>query len=256
MSAIALSVKRHSTQSRPPGVEGSTINMANGHYFDYHRPGSSYIDIETMSHSLSNMCRFTGHCRVLYTVAQHSWLMSYIVPREDAFYALLHEAGEPVTGDINKPLKMLLQDLEIIENTAQRAILLQFGLDPDKRPASIKPADWCLLATEQRDFMPTRRVTRWDALGFAIEWEDLPPQQWAQTAGVTPLPERIEAWSPEHANRMFLARFRELMLEALPHLGLPGAPTFDRPPRFDFSNAAMPVAGAADFAQLQASLGH
>ncbi|TXI25568.1 MAG: metal-dependent phosphohydrolase [Roseateles sp.] len=230
--------------------------MANGHYFDYDAPASSFIDIETMSHSLSNMCRFTGHCSVLYTVAQHSWLMSTIVPREDGLYALLHEAGEPVTGDINKPLKMRLPDLEVVENEDQRAILLQFGLDPDRRPASIKPADWCLLATEQRDFMPKRRVTRWDALGFAIEWEDLPPQQWALTAGVTPLPERIVAWPPEHANRMFLARFRELMLEALPHLGRPGAPTFDRPPRFDFSNAAKPVAGAADFAQLQASLGH
>ncbi|MDL5034410.1 metal-dependent phosphohydrolase [Pelomonas sp. APW6] len=234
-----------SAQSQPPGVKGSTIHMANGHYFDYRRPGDSLIDIETMSHSLSHMTRFTGHCSVLYVVAQHCWLMSYIVPREDAFYALMHEAAEPVTGDINKPLKMLLPDLEVIENESQRAILLQFGLDPDKRPASIKPADWRLLATEQRDFMPKRRATRWDALGFAIEWEDLPPQQWTLTAGITPLPDRIVAWTPEHANRMFLARFRELVLEAMPHLGAQDAPTFNRPPRFDFRAAVMPVAGAA-----------
>lgn len=239
-----------------PGVEGQTIQMVNGHYFDYGRPGNSLIDIETIAHALSHTCRFTGHCRELYVVAQHCWLMSHIVPAQDALYALLHEAGEPLVGDMNKPLKMLLPDYESIENAAQRAVLLQFGLDPDKRPASIKPADARLLATEQRDFMPTTKAIRWNALGMAIAWEPLPPQVWALTMGVAPLPDRLVAWEPKVAKRMFLARFEELLVQALPHLAdLAGQPghAADRPPRFDFNCAATPVAGAAADAAADSS---
>ncbi len=226
-----------------PGVKGATIQLANGHYFDYTRPGDSLIDIESIAHALSNLCRFTGHCRAFYSVAQHCVLMSQIVPAIDQLYALLHEASEPVVADLNKPLKMLLREYDAIEGEAQRAILAQFGLDPDMRPASIKPADWTLLATEQRDLMPTRRAVRWGALGFAVEWEHLPLHEWSFTAGVTPLADSIEPWTPEVAKAAFLERFRILVAGALPNRSQSSA-QFDRPPRFDFSKVSLQVAGA------------
>ena len=199
--------------SPPPGVRGPTIQTANGWYFDYTRPSAGRVDIETVAHALSHICRFTGHCVKFYSVAEHCVRMSYIVPPEDALWALGHEAGEPMVGDMNKPLKMMVPAYDPIEDGAQRHILVSvFGLDPDARPDTIKPADWRMLATEQRDLMPKQRAVRWDAWGFACEWELIPEedQHWTWTHAIEPLPDVIQPWEPTTAKLLFLQRFREL----------------------------------------------
>ena len=191
-------------------VHGATIHTANGHYFDYLSASADCVDIETVAHALSNTCRFTGHCVEFYSVAQHCVLMShYAVPPEHALWALMHEAGEPMVGDMNKPLKLLLPAYDRIENVVERSILSHFGLDPDARPSTIKPADHVLLATEQRDLMPKRRAVAWDAFGMACQWEPLPPQHWTILQGITPLERRIRPWVPAQAKAAFLQRYRD-----------------------------------------------
>lgn len=196
-------------------IRGATIQTANGHYFDYERACADWVDIETVAHSLSNLCRFTGHCREFYSVAQHCFLMSYIVPPSDAFWALMHESGEPWTGDINKPLKVLLaESFERVESPAERATLIHFGLDPDAKPDTIKPADHVMLATEQRDLMPKWRAVGWDAWGIANLWEPLPAQHWTELHGIVPLERLIRPWVPAQAKTAFLRRYRELAFGA------------------------------------------
>lgn len=192
-------------------VRDATIQTANGHYFDYATACADRVDIETVAHSLSNICRFTGHCREFYSVAQHCVLMSvYAVPPQHALWALMHEAGEPMCGDMNKPLKLLLPDYSRIEGKVQRAVLIQFGLDPDAVPSSIKPADHIMLATEQRDLMPKQKAIGWDEWGMANAWEPLPPQHWTELAGIVPLARRIRPWTPQQAKAAFLQRWRDL----------------------------------------------
>jgi len=137
-------------------------------------------------------------------------LMSYIVPPEHALWALCHEPDEPWTGDINKPLKMLLPELERIATPAGRATLIQLGLDPDAKPSTIKRADHIMLATEQRDLMPKKRAIAWDR-GVAIAWEPIPPSHWTSLAGIEPLERRIWPWTPEQAKRAFIQRYQELI---------------------------------------------
>lgn len=188
------------------------IHTINGHYWSYHRNDARFVDIETVAHSLSNLCRFTGHSVDFYCVAQHCVLMSYYaVPPQHALWALLHEAGEPMCGDVNKPLKeLLLPSYDRIEGAAQRAILLKLGMDPDSVPSSIKPADHVLLATEQRDLMPKRRAIGWDEFGLANRWEPLPEQRWYKLRGVKPLDRKIYPWVPAQARAAFLNRYLEL----------------------------------------------
>ena len=51
---------------------------------------SSDIDIEDIAHSLALQCRYGGHVKFHYSVAQHSVILSYNVPKWLAFPALMH----------------------------------------------------------------------------------------------------------------------------------------------------------------------
>lgn len=169
-----------------------TILTAAGNYFHFEEPEESVFDINEIAHALSHICRFTGHVREFYSVAQHSVLVSHAVPSEDALAGLLHDAPEAYLGDVSSPLKALLKDYQEIEKRVEAAVLTRFGLSPNL-PESVKRADLVLLLTEKRDLMPNDGVD-WSPFGSTIE----------------PLERRIHPWVPELAKEVFLRRFREL----------------------------------------------
>ena len=171
-----------------------TILTIEGHYFDFEHPEQSVFSIYSIAHALSNICRFTGHCKEFYSVAQHSVLVSYVVPEEHALAGLLHDAAEAFIGDMAKPLKMLLPDYKAVEERVEAVVLPRFGL-PCKLPACVKEADMILLRTEQRDLMGADK------------------HLWTPTLGLQPLDRKIRPWVPEQACRAFLTRYAELIKE-------------------------------------------
>lgn len=126
----------------------------------------SKIDLEDIAHSLSNICRFNGHCSEFYSVAQHSVHVASLIKEDRLRLAgLLHDASEAYTGDIVTPFKRMFSSLWAIETRLQKQINQHFGITlTEDDNAKIKAADLKALATEKRDLMPKQHHEVWSYL--------------------------------------------------------------------------------------------
>jgi hypothetical protein len=79
-----------------------------GKRFYFNNPQPEMICLQDIAHALSQQCRFGGHSKHFYSVAEHSVLVSYYVPTPYAADALLHDAAEAYCGDARTPFKKLL----------------------------------------------------------------------------------------------------------------------------------------------------
>lgn len=166
-----------------------------GRRFDLRMPRASEVDIEDIAHSLAHLCRFNGHTRDFYSVAQHSFFVSGVVPPEHALVGLLHDATEAYVGDLISPIKRMVPRYQRLEAEVWTAIAARFGLSL-ALPREVAEADELLLATEIRDLLTPCIAPLWlERVG------ELP----------APMPGSITALGPVEAKRLFLARYRELV---------------------------------------------
>lgn len=171
--------------------DAAWIQTHSGRRFNPIKPNPDAIVIQDIAHALSMQCRFSGHCREFYSVAQHCVLVSYICDHKDALWGLMHDATEAYLVDVPRPLKRSgkLEGYIEIEAVMTEAVCRRFAL-PFVEPPSVKKADTILLATEARDLMSPLH------------------SDWQQP--VEPLPFKIEAWDHNKAKDMFMKRFFEL----------------------------------------------
>ena len=144
---------------------GPNMQLASGKPFFPLDPRPDEIDIEDIAIALSRICRFGGHTKSFYSVAEHSILVSLLVPDEHRLTALLHDATEAYIGDMIRPLKSQIPQFSEIENNIWSAIAERFSL-PVEMPSCVKDADVLALAIEKRDVM---------AEPIGVDWGNLPP---------------------------------------------------------------------------------
>lgn len=92
------------------------------------------IDIEDIAYSLSMQCRFNGHCKNFYSVAQHSIRVAEAAtgnPHHEKYRLelLLHDAAEAYIGDLITPIKRLCDEYKDIEYRIDIAIAHKFNLN-------------------------------------------------------------------------------------------------------------------------------
>jgi hypothetical protein len=170
-------------------------------------PRAKDIEIEDIAHALANKCRFTGHCKVFYSVAEHSYRLVDLLCEQGQreprilLQGLLHDAAEAYVTDVAKPLKECLQmagnPFSQVENRVLAVILDRYNcLEPVcLLHEQVHTADKLMVCTEFRDLMrgPGREQYTRDAVG---------PEIWP--------------WQGPHvAEAAFLRRFRALYTEHL-----------------------------------------
>lgn len=178
------------------------ILLRSGHPFDLASPTPDMIRPVDIAYALARICRFNGHTRDHYSVAQHSLHVAELVPPEHRLVALLHDAAEAYIGDLSSPLKAMLPAYRAIEARIWSVICQRFGI-PEEMPECVKQADLIMLATERRDVMPH----------FLTEWDSL--------KGIEPRAEKIIPMDAQTARTEWLRRYGELTS------GAPLAPTLN-----------------------------
>lgn len=159
-------------------------------------PQPEDIHIDDIAQALSLQCRFGGHVPHFYSVAQHSVMVSNVVPEKHALWGLLHDASEAYIADILSPIKWQLPDYQATERRFMAAVCERFAM-AEEMPPEVKAADLRLLATEKRDIK--RDKGHWQVLD-----------------GVKPLGAVIMPLSPEQSRRLFMMRYRGLVHEPFP----------------------------------------
>jgi 5'-deoxynucleotidase YfbR-like HD superfamily hydrolase len=180
-----------------PPAPGPYLQTVSGRWVNPFEPDPAQLDPGDVARALANQCRFGGHSRVFYSVAQHSLIVSELVEAEggdveDAFAGLMHDATEAYLGDMPHPLKHrspLGTEFRAAEDKLEEALRAHFRIRAEV-PA-IKRLDRALLATERREFS-------------SVAWD------WPELEGVEPLAMKLEAQPPDAAATAFLDRYEAL----------------------------------------------
>lgn len=160
-----------------------------GIHFNPQNPRQEDLQIKDIAHALSLLCRFNGHCRTFYSVAEHSVRVSHACAHKDALWGLLHDLGEAYLGDLPRPIKAAFPKFDQWEENLLKVAAKKFGLSWPM-PKSVGKADDILLATEIRDLMADTDET-WDLKEKPL------------ACPITPL-------TPDLSKKAFLDRFRDL----------------------------------------------
>lgn len=154
------------------------------------------IAISDIAHSLSHICRFAGHTKHFYSVAQHSVLVADIMKDRgcsvlDQFHGLMHDATEAYLTDIPTPVKRLIPAYTELEDKFYVCIAKKFHLKP-QLPDCVKEADLIALATEAKLLMNDPK-----------DWNlPYPPANYL-----------IPKMDPSRARRLFMRYFRKYVKE-------------------------------------------
>jgi hypothetical protein len=153
-------------------------------------PRPDEVDILDIAHALANQCRYAGHCRRFYSVAEHCVLLSRAVAPEHRLWALLHDSAEAYLVDLPRPVKRHVVGYHMAEAAVMAAICLRFGLKPEM-PEAVHDADYRILRDELEQNMAP------------------PPSRWP-VQDEAPLGVSLRFWDPGEAEFWFLKEFKAL----------------------------------------------
>jgi len=179
------------------------VQTYSGIGFDILNPVPEKILIPDIAHSLSLLCRFTGHSRVHYSVAQHSILCQALAPENCPslrLACLLHDSQEYLISDLPTPFKRLFPRYKKIEKNLTVVIAKKFNISLETFKET-KLYDRMALSIESNALMgPLHPI--WKEYDFIWPEDYEYPYELSQ----------IKPMSPQEAEQEYLKTFNELWL--------------------------------------------
>lgn len=129
-------------------------------------PRQEDVDLNDIAHALSLLCRYNGHVKTFYSVAEHCvhlsrWIWNETLDANLARWALLHDAGEAYIGDMIRPLKVHMPEFRAVDDRVTATIAAAFDLDGPigqfglALPDEVKHADTRILLDEKAALLST-----------------------------------------------------------------------------------------------------
>lgn len=182
----------------------SLVEKGYSNYIETYSGKKFYINnpefcIEDIAHALSNQCRFTGHTKRFYSVAEHSVLVSRIMTfldLGDPFEGLMHDAHEAYCADLASPWKVELPEYKVFEKKLEIPLRLWAGL-PETVSEGCKRADWIALFVEAGELIHSR----------ALDWQVPDMTMWRDAAYVKSCLSETMGWAPEVAKGRFISAY-------------------------------------------------
>jgi len=112
-----------------PAIEAGVIRTYTGKMINVFDPDPELICIEDIAHALGNLCRFGGHTRKFYSVAEHSVLVASKVRGPLKLTALLHDAAEAYLVDLPSPIKYFIPNYQDYEQNLMLTIAEKFNIN-------------------------------------------------------------------------------------------------------------------------------
>lgn len=180
------------------------INTYSGRVAYPLNPEVTQYSIGDIAHSLAMQCRWNGHCKQFYSVAQHSVHGADLLGAlRNKRHFLMHDAPEYVLKDIPSPIKKTdeFRFYRSLEERTEMEIFHQFGVKATPMThAVVHNMDISMLVREHTLLMNKVPDKEWGFDKFDSKWidEHLPV---------------IPYWPPERAEAEFLNRFTELFYD-------------------------------------------
>ena len=161
-------------------------------------PKPEDVHILDIAHALSMKCRYSGHCKRFYSIAEHSCHVHDVLTGKALeqspiikMWGLLHDAGEAYLCDVPRPVKPELKGFKRLERNIQEVVARKFGLYSLGFFPEVSVADNAMLHAEYLQNMQQLRELVWEV-----------PEP--------PADVKLGYWYPDRAKREFMARFRLL----------------------------------------------
>lgn len=171
---------------------GPFICTYSGRFFHPFDPTPDEVHLVDIAHALSMKCRWNGHIKTFYSVAEHSIEVMKAVQdlggsAQDMLQGLLHDASEAYSVDMPSPIKREMPDFIRMEDGISRAIAERYGFPPEMSELVHRADKICLYREAYRLFpKPPQWVLDIDPADLEIAKEftfgrPMPPQE-AETA--------------------------------------------------------------------------
>jgi hypothetical protein len=156
------------------------------------------LTILDIAHALSLKCRYGGHTRTFYSVAEHCVVMALFarhlgLSARVQYHLLMHEGGEGYLPDVPRPIKHFFPDLIVMEKNLDATVREWSGLDHEL-PPELKEFDSRIIRDERMQVL-TPSGNKW------------------QTDELVPLGVICQGWTPAVAEVNFLQAYQTISRE-------------------------------------------